>query len=401
MIHNKVFVITTLLTLSFLTMMTNSIMAPALPYIYEHFAITESASILAVKVSMTLPALFLAISAPFMGWYMDKWGRKKLLCACLLGYSIAGGIGFYVQSVFQLMVARAFLGISAAGISTGVSTLVGDYFKGEEREQVASWQTAASTLSGLFFMTCSGYLAGFSWRAIFLLYLFAFILLLPTGFFLRDLVIKSKSTSFSQIRVEKTKKKTIFQLAFIDLLMFIAMGVIYVIPVQIPFVLLQFPQITFLHQGFILSLGTFFSGITSLSYKKMHTYFSHITIYFFSFCCIGLAYIQMALFSAFLESVFVLMFLGGIGFGLCFSNSVVWTLSLSSNYIRARSIGALSMMLFFGQFVAPFIAHPIQKNLGVTGPFLVLGIFLLVGAAILWVYRLQTLSTNQSQKTNN
>ena len=65
---------------------------------------------------LTIPALFIAIGGLFAGQLVDRIGRKPLLIVSTLLYGIAGVSGFVLNSLGTILVGRAVLGLSVAGI---------------------------------------------------------------------------------------------------------------------------------------------------------------------------------------------------------------------------------------------------------------------------------------------
>lgn len=73
----------TLLLTSSMTVMAGATIAPALPQIQQFFHKGPDAEFW-VKLMLTLPALFTAISAPFAGIIIDRFGRKPLLIGAVI-----------------------------------------------------------------------------------------------------------------------------------------------------------------------------------------------------------------------------------------------------------------------------------------------------------------------------
>ena len=67
----------TLLLLSTLTIMAAAIIAPSIPGIAEVFKGTSGANLLS-KLVVSIPTLFIALTAPLAGRYIDKKGRVTL-----------------------------------------------------------------------------------------------------------------------------------------------------------------------------------------------------------------------------------------------------------------------------------------------------------------------------------
>src|SRR5699024_12490516 len=74
---------------------------------------------------------------------------------------------------------RLFLGAGVGLVMTHSMSLIYDYFKGKERTQMMSYNSAFSNFGGIITMLLAGWLATFGWRTPFNVYflgLFIFIL---------------------------------------------------------------------------------------------------------------------------------------------------------------------------------------------------------------------------------
>ena len=164
-----------LLAASSLTVMAGATMSPSLPAMKKHFLDVPDVAFW-VKLLLTLPALFIALSAPLAGWVADRFGRKRLLVLCTILYGISGTAGFFLDSLVSILVSRAVLGISVAGVITSATALISDYFHGPERARFMGYQAAFMGLGGVVFLLAGGALSEWSWRGPFLVYSFAFFL---------------------------------------------------------------------------------------------------------------------------------------------------------------------------------------------------------------------------------
>ena len=104
----------TILLGSTTTVLAATIISPALPEMTTVFADTPNAELL-VRLTLTMPALFVAIGAPFAGLLLDRLGRKPVLMVALLLYGLAGTVGYFLDSLMTILVSRAVLGLETAG----------------------------------------------------------------------------------------------------------------------------------------------------------------------------------------------------------------------------------------------------------------------------------------------
>ena len=146
----------TLLLTSTLTVMSGATIAPSLPAMQEYFADVPNSALL-VRLVLTIPALFIAIGGLFAGQLVDRLGRKPLLVGSTLVYGLAGASGLVLNSLGTILVGRALLGLSVAGIMTGVTTLIADYYTGQSRANFMGLQAAFMGLGGVVFLSVGGF----------------------------------------------------------------------------------------------------------------------------------------------------------------------------------------------------------------------------------------------------
>lgn len=172
---NSVLTKATLLLVSTLTVMAGATIAPSLPAMQEHFREVGDAA-LWVRLVLTLPALFIVIGSLVAGVVVDRFGRKPLLLAAAALYGSAGASGYVLDSLFHILIGRAFLGFAVAGIMVTATTLITDYYSGAARAAFLGLQAAFMGLGGVIFLSLGGFLADQNWRFPFLIYLFAWLL---------------------------------------------------------------------------------------------------------------------------------------------------------------------------------------------------------------------------------
>jgi MFS family permease len=111
------------------------LLAPVLPRMQAHFADVDNSAVL-VPIVLTLPALVIALLAPFAGLIADRLGRKPLLLASMLLYVLCGVLPLWLDSLHTIVLSRAGIGLAEAGIMTCCTTLMGDYYSGARRERL-------------------------------------------------------------------------------------------------------------------------------------------------------------------------------------------------------------------------------------------------------------------------
>ncbi len=145
------------------------LLAPVLPRMQAHFADVAGSTVL-VPIVLTLPALMIAVLAPFAGVIVDRLGRKPLLLASMALYTLCGVLPLWLDSLQAIVASRAGIGLAEAGIMTCCTTLMGDYYSGARRERLFALQMVATSLSAAVFIALGGFLGQDDWRTPFALY---------------------------------------------------------------------------------------------------------------------------------------------------------------------------------------------------------------------------------------
>jgi len=376
----------TLFLVSTLTVMAGATIAPSLPAMRAYFAEVPGADYL-VRLALTLPALFIAIGAPFVGIAIDRVGRKPLLLASLLLYGLAGSSGFVLSTLGLILVGRAFLGISVAGIMTTATTLIADYYSGPARAQFLGLQAGFMGLGGVIFLSLGGFLADSNWRSPFLIYLAALILV-P---FAASLLPEPNRTLAAPSPSDLTEPTNPFPVSLVVLTYTIALitqVVFYLIPTQLPFYLQQLVGASPSQSGLAIALATLFSATSSILYRQVKARLSFLAIY-------GIAFVNLALGYGLISwaSSYAIILLGlaiaGLGLGLLMPNMNLCLTSITPDAFRGRVLSGITTSFFLGQFLSPLLSQPISAIVGLGATYgLAAGLMLvLTGATCVTLWR--------------
>ena len=382
---NSLLIKITLLLTSTLTVMSGATIAPSLPAMQEYFAEVENVELL-VRLILTIPALFIALSGMIVGQIIDNIGRKPLLISSTLIYGIAGSSGFILNSLWAILISRAFLGISVAGIMTGVTTLIADYYQDQKRAKFMGLQAAFMGLGGVIFLSLGGLVADLNWRFPFLIYLSAWIILFLIAWTVQEPNVQKADNRRSETWQPSQDKIPIGVLVIIYSLALSYMVAFYLIPVQLPFYLKDLSNSNSFASGLALAASTLASALSSLRYsfvKESLDFFS-IVIIAFSIAAIGYLLIGVA---GNYQIVLLGLIIVGLGFGLLLPNLNLWLASIIPHALRGRALGGLTTCFFLGQFLSPIISQPITNEIGLGKTYSLAGILLSCAALIFFAIK--------------
>ncbi|HEY9825724.1 MAG TPA: MFS transporter, partial [Stenomitos sp.] len=356
---NSLLVKATLLLSSSLTVMAGATIAPSLPAMRDYFAAIPNADYW-VRLVLTVPALFIAISAPFVGTVIDSFGRKPLLAFAVMLYGIAGTSGAVLNDIGMILVGRVLLGLSVAGIMTTATALIADYYTGATRAQFLGFQAGFMGLGGVLFLSLGGFLADVNWRMPFVIYLLA-LFILPFVVLVLPEPNRTEATQRLEADATETFPWHIAGLTYLAALL--SQIVFYLIPVQLPFYLKQLVSATASQSGLAIALATLFSAASAIAYKQIKARLSFMGIYASAFLAIAVGYLVISV-SPTYTMVLVGLATAGAGLGLLMPNMNVCLTSVTPGTLRGRVLGGLTTAFFLGQFVSPILSQPLSNVVG-------------------------------------
>jgi MFS family permease len=379
---NSLTVKITLLVVSTLTVMSGATIAPSLPAMQQYFADVANADYW-VRLVLTAPALFIAIGAPFVGVLIDQLGRKGVLSTALAVYGLAGSSGLWLSSIGLILVGRALLGLSVAGIMTTATALIADYYIGKARGQFLGLQAAFMALGGVVFLTVGGFLADINWRLPFFIYLIA-LLLVPCVLLLLPEPNRTGSGTQANVQSEPVSlPMTLVGLTYgIALLTQI---VFYLIPVQLPFYLKNLVNASATQSGLAIALATLFSAISSILYQRVKERISFISVYGLAFLNMALGYGLISLANGY-GVVLPGLAIAGLGMGLLMPNMNFCLTSISPAAARGRVLGGLTTSFFLGQFLSPLVSQPLSQLVGLGTTYGLAGAVMAILAIVAMVF---------------
>jgi MFS family permease len=369
----------TLLLISSMTVMAGATIAPALPQIQAHFGIPlGSPDGLQVKLLLTIPALFTAIGGLLSGIVIDTFGRKIPLAAAVLLYGIAGSSGLWLDTLPDLLLGRALLGLSVAMITTTSVALIADYFQGPERTRVMGLQAAAMGFGGVGFLLVGGAVATVSWRGPFAIYLLAFPVL-PLVLKLREPDRQKPQT----ITVGRRNQRFPFiTIGVLYLLMMLTMMIFYMVPVQLPYYIKMAGFGGSFEAGVAIALCTLASALSSLSYAKLKANWSFTRVLMCLFFLLASGYGILA--NAPNYGILLLgLVVAGLGVGLVLPNINVWLNAKTPAAQRGKVLGGLTTCVFLGQFCSPLVVQAIGQRFTLQYTFnMAAGVLFLLGLLV-------------------
>ncbi|WP_138444112.1 MFS transporter [Sinomonas susongensis] len=328
------------------------LLAPVLPAMTRDFAATPGAGLM-VPVVLTLPALLIAVVSPIAGQIADKVGRKRLLLAAMIAYSVLGTAPLWLSSLPLILASRAGVGAAEACIMTVCTTLITDYYAGKARDRYLGLQVLVASVAATAFFALGGVLGAQSWRAPFWLYIAAAFLAIPMAFVLwepkRD-VVKARFTPVPWRQV-----------GIPCLVTFFGGIVFYALVVQLPYLLTNLGVNDVAVIGAGTALASVATAVGAFSFRFLARMGpQRLLVVAFSLAAVGLVVVWVAT-SVTLALVGALV--TSTGTGLLLPTLLTWAVSGLQLEQRGRGTGVWTGTLYVGQFISPIV-------LGTGGAFM-------------------------------
>lgn len=142
---------------TFMSMIGFGMIFPFFPLYAEHFGATPSQiGMIASMFALTRTAL----ATPF-GALSDRYGRKRMMMAGFLSYSVAMSLFAFAQSVNHLFVLRGLQGVASAMVWPSAQAVIADSTEHADRGRAMAYFSASWTVSMIIGPAFGGFIAGF------------------------------------------------------------------------------------------------------------------------------------------------------------------------------------------------------------------------------------------------
>ncbi|MCM2455144.1 MFS transporter [Rhizobium sp. CG4] len=343
----------TLLFVATLTIMAGTTVAPSLPAIEQTFAGTEHVALLS-RMVLTLPAIFVAMSAPIAGILADRFGRKKLLIISMVLYGFSGMSGLLADNLFFLLVGRAVLGLAIGGIMTVGTTLAGDYFTGTERESYLGLQQAFTQFGGVAFVVTGGILADIHWRVPFAIYAASFLILPAVLAFLSE---PAKKTAPSGGPAKAVVSANWSQVLLLALSTYLINVLFYTVPSQLPFFLRHLEINSASAIGYAIGTFNLAGALVAMSFGLLRSRLAVPGILAGGLALMATGFLMLAQASGMVSALVALCVLG-TGLGVVMPSIMSLTIKIAPPALRGRIAGLVTASMFLGHFTSPLASQP-------------------------------------------
>ncbi len=341
-----------------------SSITPAFPGIIRELGV--SAQEIGMLIAFfTFPGVLLT---PFLGFFADRYGRKRILIPSLFLFGIAGGACAFTRDFQTLLLLRVFQGIGAASLGSLNVTIIGDIYSGKERAKAMGYNASVLSIGTASYPAIGGGLAMFGWRYPFLLPLLAIPLGLIVLFSLKNPETRNDERIIEQIvngfKGMMNRQVLIIFTAFVTLFLILYGTCLTFIPI---FMADSF-NASSIEIGMAFTVMSFITAVTSSQIGRINSRFEEHVIFRFAFLLYGVA-VFIIPFMPGIWFMIIPMTIFGIGHGLNIPCLQTILAGLAPVEHRATFMSINGMVLRLGQTLGPPVMGYFFSIWGIKAPF--------------------------------
>jgi MFS family permease len=361
-------------------------MFPALPSLMGHFKDHANAGEI-VPWMVTAPGLAIAILAPFAGYFVDRFGRVRLLVWATFFYGFFGIAPFFLESLSLMFVTRLLLGVCEAAILTVVNTLIGDYWNDQGRRDWLYLQGIAGPFMGALVIRAAGPVTEWRWNGVFLIYAIAFVIfLLMKSFLFEPKEIGSGKNAAAQEQPSElpSKRAAAFPMGSIVLVGLVTLfsSVIYYLYMVKGALVFNAVGVTSPSRiSELASLPALMVMVGAVVFRLLGSRPNGVQLGSF-LLIVGAGLFVMGMAHS-VGQVVAGIVVQQVGIGMSVPALIAWTQTKLSFAHRGRGMGIWTSCFFLGQFLSPWLSARVETAAGsIQGTFAVAGIAAMIGGAV-------------------
>ncbi|GAA1092676.1 MFS transporter [Nocardiopsis composta] len=358
-----------LLLASTLTVMAGAVLTPVVELLRGDLGLTSTQAGMVV----TAHTAVIAVSAPAVGWAMDRWGYRTPLGAGLLLYGVAGGAGALADSYPVLIATRLVFGLGAAAVFAASTVAMLALYRGELRDRAMGWRSTAVSFGGVVCPLLGGALGGLSWHAPFAVYLVG----VPLGLAVLALLPDARPEAPARGARGARFRPSPAVLGFL-LLTVAATMMLYSLVVFVP---QRLAELGVTHPSLVSVYPVSWSaamGLVGVGYARLRARLGYAWMLRLSAALWTASFALLALGGGPVP-VWAAVVLFGLGSGIAIPALTVLVGGGVPAALRGRATALVTTATFAGQFLAPPALGPVVEGLSIGTAYLLVS----AGAAVL------------------
>ena len=353
-------------------------MSPVLPLIAQHFSASGPPVALPAlglvvdgplfaQLIATLPSIGLMLGGGPTGLAIDRFGARNVLITAFLGFALFGSAGLYVESAILLLASRFALGFAGVACGSATMWLIGARFADRGRARALSYRQLAGGIGGFVSTIAAGQVGTrFGWHGSFGLYL-APLVVIPFA------LLSLPPTPPVAARGDTPAVKDSLRHLWPNFALVAILAVVMMMnTTQLSFLLAENGLRTPAQQASVMVVGSLATMAGSFAYSLIGPRLSPRWNYSLFVTALGLGVLITGLSHGALGAS-IGSGLTGFGAGLMVPHFGRLVLERAPAAARGRAVGLNFSALYFGDFLNPFIVHPLAVAIGIHRAFMAIG----------------------------
>lgn len=337
-----------------------------------------------VKLLVTMPGFVAALVAPMVGNWLNRYGKKNIFIASIVGLTAIGFVPYFLDSIYLIFASRCLLGFVQAGIITSTTALIASNTIGHQREKMMGYHASAYGFGPIIGLVVIGYLGDYGWRTAFYIFLFPIVLLPFIIKYIQPIDLNPPEPVSVATQNSAALFKNYPKLYFVYFMTFLTVILTFMTALHMPFYLSTFAQIQPSDIGLAIAWWAGFKGASAALYKYVKFRMSFNQVFAVAFLVLGIGFMALWLTWSYYQVLIVLTVIG-VGTGLLLPNINTWIAEIVPETDRGRALGWIVTSMGIGQFFCPLLTQPLIDYFGLLETFLACGI-LLIGLSLI-LYR--------------
>ncbi|MBZ4488336.1 MFS transporter [Microbacterium sp. cx-55] len=339
------------------------LITPVLPQLSAHFADVQGSEVL-VPMIVALPALMIAIFAPFAGQVVDRLGRKTLLIIAMFAYALVGTAPAWLEGLPEILISRVLVGICEAAIMTVCTTLIVDYFHEQRRNRYLAAQTITTTLAATVFIVLGGALGVGGWHTPFWVYAISLVIGIPMIFALWE-----PRAASGKAAVEVAQRPPVpWRRIAVPLIVSVFGGfAFYVMIIEVSYLVVGtgVPATETSTIGGVAAVASLATAAGGITFARLAKRGERLLLPIgFALQAIGMLIVWAV---PALPGLVVGAVIASFGSGLLLPSLVKWVVATTTFAERGRVTGWWTAAFYFGQFLTPVLMGVLSGVLGSLG----------------------------------
>ena len=345
------------------SVLVTAVLGPSLPQMQAHFSELQNADYL-TGLNMTIPMLVMACFCVFAGAISDRFGRKWVYVIAACSYAVIGTMPLYLDNIHHILLSRFALGFCEAFVMVIGVAMIGDLFKGNERNRLLALQTTVASFSAFALNNIGGVLGEISWRAPYITYGFGLILAISMAIFLWEPDRRASANELPGDFNSQQPEMKPFLIAF-TCVAAIGIGFLFLsVPIHFGYLFANIGVTSSAQIGMAYGLNSLgvICGTLIFGFYLAHKW-PVAKQFFLGFALMALGFWGMSSATS-LVSLTASGIIQGLGGGILLPAVVIWNMRLLPTKIRGLGTGALQSGMFLGQFLSSIILIWVARQLG-------------------------------------